>query len=105
MYNLASKSDIELEIFLLNYYYRAETILCSPLYVRFNAALRTLRTRAAFTSGSARAGEAFVAAASRDTKRTATMADISLYLTNVTVSVGQNMAVQQVGERFSLCLY
>lgn len=42
-----------------------------------------------------------MAAASRDTKRTATMADISLYLTNVNVSIGQNMAVEQVGKRLS----
>ncbi|XP_067338993.1 protein FAM177A1 isoform X2 [Channa argus] len=40
-------------------------------------------------------GADVVGAASRDTKKKATMADISLYLTNVNVSVGQNMAVEQ----------
>ncbi|XP_034555895.1 protein FAM177A1-like isoform X2 [Notolabrus celidotus] len=35
------------------------------------------------------------AAASTDTKKTATMADISLYLTNVNVSIGQTMDVDQ----------
>ncbi|XP_042245568.1 protein FAM177A1 isoform X2 [Thunnus albacares] len=36
-----------------------------------------------------------VGAASRDTKKTATMADISLYLTNVNVSIGQSMNMEQ----------
>ncbi|KAM6992180.1 protein FAM177A1-like isoform 2-T2 [Tautogolabrus adspersus] len=35
------------------------------------------------------------AAASTDTKKTTTMADISLYLTNVNVSIGQTMDVEQ----------
>lgn len=39
-------------------------------------------------------------AASRDTKKTATMADISLYLTNVNVSIGQTMNAAQVGTAF-----
>ncbi|XP_029281904.1 protein FAM177A1-like isoform X2 [Cottoperca gobio] len=49
------------------------------------------------TSGSGRAEErrCVVGAASRDTKKTATMADISLYLTNVNVSIGQSMEMQQ----------
>ncbi|XP_010744455.2 protein FAM177A1 isoform X2 [Larimichthys crocea] len=49
------------------------------------------------TSGCGRAEgcRCAVGAASRDTKETATMADISLYLTNVNVSIGQTMDVQQ----------
>lgn len=43
-----------------------------------------------------------VGAASRGTKKTATMADISLYLTNVNVSIGQTMDVEQVGKQLSL---
>lgn len=50
-------------------------------------------------------------AASRDTKKKkkkttrrsgATMGDIPLYLSNVNVSIGQTMAVEQVGEQPSL---
>ncbi|XP_035535206.1 protein FAM177A1-like isoform X2 [Morone saxatilis] len=48
------------------------------------------------TSGPDRAGGGVeVGAASRDTKKTATMADISLYLTTVNVSIGQTMDVEQ----------
>lgn len=43
-----------------------------------------------------------VGAVFRDTEKTATMADISLYLTNVNVSIGQNLAVEQVGKQLSL---
>ena len=42
------------------------------------------------------------AAATSDTKKTATMADISLYLTNVNVSIGQTMELQQVCEQLPL---
>lgn len=44
-------------------------------------------------------------AVSRDTKKTATMADISLYLTNVNVSVAQNMDTEPVGDASSLPVF
>ncbi|XP_037607383.1 protein FAM177A1-like isoform X2 [Sebastes umbrosus] len=53
------------------------------------------------TSGCVRAeerGEALlrrIISIQRDTKKTATMAEISLYLTNVNVSIGQSMEVEQ----------
>lgn len=53
------------------------------------------------THGAGMHGTSVVGAASTDTKKTATMADISLYLTNVNVSIGQSMDMQQVGKQLS----
>lgn len=40
--------------------------------------------------------------ASRETKKTATMADISLYLSNVNVSIGPALEVEQVSKQLFL---
>lgn len=63
---------------------------------------RYVQIRAALPGLVARRRGVVVRAASKDTKKTATMADISLYLTNVNVSIGQTMEVEQVGKQNSL---